>query len=34
MGKDFEDLQSVVVPAELGGYGDGPYCAEYGAGSA
>ena len=34
MGKEFEDLQNGVVLAELGGYGDGPYCAKYGAGSA
>jgi tRNA-dihydrouridine synthase len=27
-------LQNGVVLAELGGYGDGPYCAEYGAGAA
>lgn len=34
MGKDFENLRNSVVLAELGGYGDGPYCAEHGAGAA
>ena len=31
---NFEDLQDGVVLAELGGHGDGPYCAKYGAGAA
>ena len=30
----FPDLQNGVVLAELGGRGDGPYCAEHGAGGA
>ena len=30
----FEEISNGVVLAELGGYGDGPYCAEYGAGAA
>ena len=30
----FEDLQNGVVLAELGGHGDGPYCAKHGAGAA
>lgn len=30
----FKDLQNGVVLAELGGHGNGPYCAEYGAGAA
>ena len=30
---DFDDLQNGVVLAELGGYGDGPYCAKHGAGA-
>lgn len=30
----FEDLRNGVVLAELGGHGDGPYCAEHGAGGA
>ena len=34
MGKPFADLQRGVVLAELGGHGDGPYCAEYGKGAA
>ncbi len=34
MGKQFENLKNGVVLAELGGYGDGPYCAKYGAGAA
>lgn len=34
MGNEFENLQNGVVLAELGGYGDGPYFAQYGAGSA
>ena len=34
MGKPFEDLQNGVVLAELGGYGDGSYCAKYSAGAA
>jgi len=34
MRNEFEDLQNGVVLAELGGHGDGPYCAKYGAGSA
>ena len=29
-----EDLRNGVVLAELGGHGDGPYCAEHGAGAA
>ncbi len=29
-----EQLNNGVVLAELGGYGDGPYCAKYGAGAA
>ena len=29
-----EDLERGVVLAELGGYGDGPYCAKYAAGAA
>lgn len=31
---NFEDLQDGIVLAELGGHGDGPYCAEHGAGAA
>jgi len=31
MSKAIEDLEEGVVLAELGGYGDGPYCATYGA---
>ena len=34
MAKDFENLRNAVVLAELGGYGDGPYCARHGAGAA
>lgn len=34
MQKEFEELQNGVVLAELGGYGDGPYCAKHGAGAA
>jgi len=30
----FEDLRNGVVLAELGGYGDGPYCAKHGASAA
>ena len=30
----FEDLRNGVVLAELGGHGDGPYCARHGAGAA
>ena len=30
----FDDLQNGVVLAELGGHGDGAYCANYGAGAA
>jgi len=30
----FTDLKNGVVLAELGGYGDGPYCARHGAGTA
>ena len=29
-----EELRNGIVLAELGGHGDGPYCAKYGAGSA
>ena len=31
---DFTSLRNGVVLAELGGHGDGPYCAEHGAGGA
>ena len=31
MSKAIEDLKNGVVLAELGGYGDGPYCAKHGA---
>ena len=34
MQKDFKDLRNGVVLAELGGHGDGPYCAKHGAGAA
>ena len=34
MENDFENLRNGVVLAELGGYGDGPYCAQHGAGAA
>ena len=34
MQKDFEQIRNGVVLAELGGYGDGPYCARHGAGAA
>jgi len=34
MDKPFDDLRNGVVLAELGGHGDGPYCAEHGAGCA
>ena len=34
MTDSFEDLRSGVVLAELGGHGDGPYCAKHGAGGA
>jgi tRNA-dihydrouridine synthase len=30
----FDDLKNGVVLAELGGYGDGPYCGQHGAGAA
>jgi len=33
MQKDFEKIRNGVVLAELGGYGDGPYCAKYGKGA-
>ena len=33
MGKAFDDLQNGVVLAELGGHGNGPYCARYGKGA-
>ncbi|MFH0796370.1 MAG: tRNA-dihydrouridine synthase [Candidatus Omnitrophota bacterium] len=34
MGNRFAEIQNGVVLAELGGYGDGPYCAGHGAGAA
>ena len=34
MNNPFTDINNGVVLAELGGYGDGPYCAHYGAGAA
>jgi len=34
MQNEFEELRNGVVLAELGGYGDGPYCAKHGAGAA
>ena len=34
MQKDFDNLRNGVVLAELGGYGDGPYCAKHGLGAA
>jgi TIM-barrel protein len=34
MAKIFEDLRNGVVLAELGGYGDGVFCAQYGKGAA
>lgn len=34
MSAALDDLRNGVVLAELGGYGDGPYCAEHGAGAA
>ena len=34
MSETFEDLRNGVVLAELGGHGDGPYCAKHGAGAA
>jgi len=34
MSKAFEDLRNGVVLAELGGYGDGVFCAQYGKGAA
>jgi len=34
MQNEFEELRNGVVLAELGGYGDGPYCAKHGAGTA
>ncbi len=32
-GNSYEELKKGVVLAELGGYGDGPYCARHGAGA-
>lgn len=34
MNRNFVDMRNGVVLAELGGYGDGPYCALHGAGAA
>ena len=34
MNYSFDDLRNGVVLAELGGHGDGPYCAKHGAGAA
>ncbi len=34
MSDPVDDLENGVVLAELGGYGDGPYCAKHGAGAA
>ena len=34
MKEQFEDLKNGVVLAELGGHGNGPYCAKYAAGAA
>jgi len=34
MEEGFENLKNSVTLAELGGYGDGPYCARHGAGAA
>ncbi len=34
MQKAFEEIRNGIVLAELGGYGDGPYCAKHGAGAA
>lgn len=34
MKQSFEDLQNGVVLAEMGGYGDGVFCAQYGKGAA
>ncbi len=34
MYKDFKEIKNGVVLSELGGYGDGPYCAKYGRGAA
>lgn len=34
MTEPFDDLRDGVVLAELGGHGDGPYCAKHGAGAA
>ena len=34
MDYSFEDLGNGVVLAELGGHGDGPYCAKHGRGAA
>ena len=34
MHDSFDDLRNGVVLAELGGHGDGPYCAKHGAGGA
>lgn len=34
MSKVIQELKSGVVLAELGGYGDGPYCAKHGSGAA
>ena len=33
-GSSYAELKNGVVLAELGGYGDGPYCAKHGAGAA
>lgn len=33
-GSNYAELKNGVVLAELGGYGDGPYCAKHGAGTA
>lgn len=34
MQRGFEDIRNGVVLAELGGYGNGPYCAKHGKGAA
>ena len=34
MREDFEEIRNGVVLAELGGYGDGPYCSKHGVGAA
>lgn len=34
MADSYDDLRNGVVLAELGGHGDGPYCAKHGAGAA